>query len=108
MERTLATAIRRRKRGAFLLCCEAPSPVARFLFTGVLVSIFVQLAWFFRLEWRRYATAMTALACVAGLVMIPPKLTGYLVDAIAQDSLTREQLWLYCGGIVTVAVVVYG
>src|SRR5690606_16036505 len=84
------------------------SPVARFLFTGVLVSIFVQLAWFFRLEWRRYATAMTALACVAGLVMIPPKLTGYLVDAIAQDSLTREQLWLYCGGIVTVAVVVYG
>ncbi len=72
------------------------------------MSIFVQLAWFFRLEWRRYATAMTALACVAGLVMIPPKLTGYLVDAIAQKTLTPDQLWLYCGGIVVVAVVVYG
>src|SRR5690606_6353212 len=71
------------------------------------VSIFLQLAWFFRLEWRRYAIALSTLAMVAGLVMIPPKLTGLLVDAIAEQSLTRHQLFLYCGSIALVALVVY-
>lgn len=71
------------------------------------MSIFLQLAWFFRLEWRRYAIALSTLALVAGLVMIPPKLTGLLVDAIAEQSLTRQQLLLYCGSIALVALVVY-
>ncbi len=72
------------------------------------MSIFIQLAWFFRLEWRRYVAAMIALAVVAGLVMIPPKLTGMLVDAIAQQTLTSRQLWLYCASIVAVALGIYG
>lgn len=72
------------------------------------MSIFLQLAWFFRLEWRRYAIALSALACVAGLVMIPPWLTGRLVDAVASRSLDLSSLLLHCGGIVLVALVVYG
>src|SRR5690554_1672466 len=39
--------------------------------------------------------------------MIPPKLTGLLVDAIAEQRLTGRQLFLYCGSIVLVALVVY-
>lgn len=72
------------------------------------MSVFFKLAWFFRLQWRAYATAFVALAVIAVLVMIPPWLTGRLVDAMAHGTLTRELLLSYTAGIVVVALAVYG
>lgn len=50
---------------------------------------------------------MASLFIVAALLLVPPRLTGLLVDAVAQDTLTPEQLrngvWL----LVLVALVVY-
>lgn len=72
------------------------------------LSIFLKLAWFFRQHWRPYAAAFVALAVIAVLVMIPPWLTGKLVDAVTQRTLTREMLFSHTGGIVLVALLVYG
>ena len=72
------------------------------------MSVFFKLTWFFRLQWRAYSAAFVALAVIAVLVMIPPWLTGRLVDGMAHGTLTREMLLSYTGAIVVVALAVYG
>lgn len=69
--------------------------------------IYLKLAWYFRLQWRRYAIAIAALIAIAGLVMVPPWLTGRLVDAVAERSLTSAQLFGYVGAIAAAAVFLY-
>lgn len=69
--------------------------------------IYLKLAWYLRLQWRRYAIAIAALIAIAGLVMVPPWLTGRLVDAVAERSLTSAQLFGYVGAIAAAAVLLY-
>lgn len=69
--------------------------------------IYLKLAWYLRLQWRRYAIAIAALIVIAGLVMVPPWLTGRLVDAVAERSLTSAQLFGYVGAIAAAAVFLY-
>lgn len=69
--------------------------------------IYLKLAWYLRLQWRRYAIAIAALIVIAGLVMVPPWLTGRLVDAVAERSLTSAQLFGYVGAIAAAAVLLY-
>lgn len=51
--------------------------------------------------------ALTSLFIVAGLLLVPPRLTGLLVDAVAQGTLTHAQLRFGFILIVLVAVGVY-
>jgi len=69
--------------------------------------IYLKLAWYLRLQWRRYAIAIAALIAIAGLVMVPPWLTGRLVDAVAERSLTPGLLLGYVGAIAAAAVFLY-
>ena len=71
------------------------------------MSIFWQLSWFFRLEWRRYGKAVAALLVVAILSMVPPRAAGWLVDQVAANQLTARTLAWVCGGLALLAVVVY-
>jgi len=71
------------------------------------VSVFWQLRWFFREEWRRYGLAVLALVIVGMAVLVPPWVTGRIVDAIADGSLTRHQLLLNVGFVLAVALVSY-
>lgn len=71
------------------------------------MSVFWQLRWFFRLEWRRYAIAVLALIGVAGAVMVPPWITGLLVDSIAEQTLTRQDLLRWVGIILIVSFISY-
>lgn len=71
------------------------------------MSVFWQLRWFFREEWRRYGLAVLALVVVGLAVLVPPWITGRVVDAIADGSLTRSQLLLNVGIVLGVAVVSY-
>jgi len=71
------------------------------------VSVFLKLIWFFRQEWPRYSLAIGALVCVGFLVMVPPWLTGSLVDAMAEGSLNRSQLYTVLGWIALVAILSY-
>lgn len=69
--------------------------------------IYLKLAWYFRLQWRRYAIAIAALIVIAGLVIVPPWLTGRLVDAVAERSLTPGLLLGYVGSIAATALILY-
>ena len=71
------------------------------------MSILLQLRWFFALKWPRYLVAIAALASISGLIMIPPWITGDIVDAIAEQRLTLDALLRQCGIIVVVAVLAY-
>lgn len=71
------------------------------------MAIFWQLRWFFRLEWRRYLKAVLALLIVALLSMVPPRLTGWLVDRIAAGTLDMRSLAEAVGALVAIALVVY-
>ncbi len=71
------------------------------------MSIYLKLAWYFRLQWRRYAAAVIALVIIAGLVILPPWLIGRAVDAVANHTLTLPQLLRYVGAIGAVALFLY-
>ena len=71
------------------------------------MSIYLKLAWYFRLRWKRYAASMFALFTVATLLLIPPWIIGRIVDAVAQHTLTFTQLAEYVAVVVAVALVVY-
>ncbi len=75
--------------------------------TGDAVRIYLKLSWYFKLHWQRYAAAMAALFVVAALLLLPPWLTGRVVDAVAQHTLTSAQLSGYALALVVVALVVY-
>lgn len=72
------------------------------------MTVLFKLGWFFRRYWRHYVSAFTALLAIAGLIMVPPWITGRLVDAIAQQQLTLGRLLEYLGVLLSVGVVVYG
>lgn len=72
-----------------------------------MLSIYLKLAWYFRLRWKRYAASMFALFIVAALLLIPPWIIGRIVDAVAQHTLTFTQLAEYVAVVVAVALVVY-
>ncbi len=72
------------------------------------MTILRKLGWFFRLYWKRYAIAFVALLTISCLIMVPPWITGQLVDAVANETLTLEQLMQAVGLLVGIGFVVYG
>lgn len=50
-------------------------------------SVLKKLSWFFKLNWKRYTLAITLLVLTGFIDVIPPYLTGYLVDGISQGTL---------------------
>ncbi|MBM7701969.1 ABC transporter transmembrane domain-containing protein [Metabacillus iocasae] len=56
------------------------------------MSVFNDLWWFFKQEKRSYIIGVLLLALVALLGLIPPKVIGYVVDNIQNDTMTSEFL----------------
>lgn len=71
------------------------------------MKVLFKLAWFFRRYRRHYAIAFAALLSISGLIMVPPWVTGRLVDAIAQERLTLSMLLTQLGLLLGVGLVVY-
>lgn len=69
--------------------------------------LFAQLRWYFRAEWKRYSVAMVLLTMVAALNLLPPWITGRIVDSVAANTLTMEQLLRQLALILLVAALVY-
>jgi ABC-type multidrug transport system fused ATPase/permease subunit len=88
---------------AFAYSASLVSPVS----FEVVVSVFWKLRWFFKVEWRRYCIAVTALVVVGVAVLIPPWITGRVVDGIATGTLTLNQLWLNVAIVMGVALLSY-
>ncbi|MFC5470758.1 ABC transporter ATP-binding protein [Cohnella suwonensis] len=55
-------------------------------------TVLKKLSWFFRMHWKRYAVAVVLLTLVGIVDIIPPKLIGFAVDGIQQNTLTSSRL----------------
>jgi ATP-binding cassette, subfamily B, multidrug efflux pump len=56
------------------------------------MSFVTRLQWFFKMQWRQYAIAVTLMAIVSLLTAIPPKMIGNTIDHIRIGSLTSPEL----------------
>lgn len=72
------------------------------------MAIFLKLAWYFRIEWRRYLAAILMLAVIAALTMVPAWLVGRFVDSIVDHTLTEQRLFELVLTLVGTTVVIYG
>lgn len=72
------------------------------------MSIFRKLAWYFRLEWRRYLIGIIGLLLTAIVAIIPPRIIGNMVDGIHGQTMTGRLLALDLTWVTVAAVVQYG
>ncbi|WP_090233440.1 ABC transporter transmembrane domain-containing protein [Fictibacillus solisalsi] len=71
------------------------------------MNVFWDLMWYFKQEKRRYLTGIALLALVSLCLLIPPKIIGYTVDLIKNDSLSGKRLGSYMLILAVVAITVY-
>lgn len=66
-----------------------------------------ELSWFFKSEWKRYSLAMVLLCGVALLNLMPPWITGKLVDKAISGTLEKADLLHDVGLIVLLGFAIY-
>ncbi len=71
------------------------------------MRLFAQLSWYFTREWRRYLGAVALLIIIAILQLVPPKVVGVIVDGVTEHRLSGQQVLMWLGVMVVIAVVVY-
>ncbi|OAN18556.1 multidrug ABC transporter ATP-binding protein [Photobacterium jeanii] len=71
------------------------------------MQIFWQLRWYFFQEWRRYGGAISILAVVALLELVPPKAIGWVVDHVVSGELNTSMLMWCLLGLIALWAVVY-
>ena len=69
--------------------------------------LFRKLAWFMKLEKKRYSIGIIALILVSIFNLIPPKVIGNVIDRIEAGNLTNGQLFLNVGYLVLAALAMY-
>lgn len=53
-----------------------------------------KLAWFFKMEKKRYLIGILSLSLVSVLNLIPPRVIGQVIDKIATGTLSHQELWI--------------
>jgi ATP-binding cassette subfamily B multidrug efflux pump len=71
------------------------------------MNVFFALGWYFKLQWRKYATAITLFVLVDLLEMSLPLITGLIIDSVVSRTLTTQSLVGYGVLIVGIAIAVY-
>ena len=71
------------------------------------MSLIRKLGWFFKLEARRYMIGILALSLVSVFNLIPPRIIGQVIDAIAGGNLTPSELALNLTWLVGASLIMY-
>lgn len=72
------------------------------------MNLIRKLAWFFKLEKRRYIIGILALSLVSVFNLIPPRVIGQVIDRIASKHLTSQELLLNLLLLIASAFIMYG
>ncbi|MGY3766570.1 ABC transporter ATP-binding protein [Vagococcus vulneris] len=72
------------------------------------MDVFKKLSWFFKTEKKTYAIGVGSLILVAFIQLLPPRVTGIIVDKISNGTLTAVNLTMWISILVVAAIVVYG
>ncbi|WP_088006408.1 ABC transporter ATP-binding protein [Indiicoccus explosivorum] len=71
------------------------------------MRVFFDLSWFFKERKKQYAVGVIMLLLVALLQLLPPKIIGFVVDAIGAGTLTAGFLLKWLGILAAAAVGMY-
>lgn len=71
------------------------------------MKVFLDLGWFFKQRKKQYLIGILMLLFVAFLQLLPPKIIGYIVDEISQNSLTTEFLVKWLGVLALASIGMY-
>ncbi|WP_147802272.1 ABC transporter transmembrane domain-containing protein [Alkalicoccus halolimnae] len=71
------------------------------------MKVFMDLAWYFKQEKVRYGTGVIILMLVSALTLIPPYVIGIIVDSIANETLTPDDLTLWMGILLIIGISSY-
>ncbi|SOC06189.1 ATP-binding cassette subfamily B protein [Ureibacillus xyleni] len=71
------------------------------------MSVFLKLDWFFKERKKEYILGLLMLTIVGILILIPPKIIGYVIDEIGSRTLTTVSLLKWIAIIIVVALVMY-
>lgn len=74
----------------------------------MILDIFKQLGWFFKKEKVAYITGVLALIIVAFLSALVPLIISWMIDSMTQGSLQMNDLWLWIGMLMGIAILQYG
>ncbi|MGX7349165.1 ABC transporter ATP-binding protein [Dolosicoccus paucivorans] len=72
------------------------------------MDIFKQLGWFFKKEKVAYITGVLGLIVVAILSALVPLIISRMIDSMNQGTLQMNDLWLWIGMLIGIAVLQYG
>ncbi|MFV0381949.1 MAG: ABC transporter ATP-binding protein [Breznakia sp.] len=71
------------------------------------MSIFKKLSWFFKKEWKDYVLGIGSLLMIAILSIIPPRIFGYIIDALIAQTLSAKALLQLLAIVFVLAIVMY-
>ncbi|MEK3995074.1 ABC transporter transmembrane domain-containing protein [Psychrobacillus sp. FSL K6-2365] len=71
------------------------------------MKVFLDLGWFFKQRKKQYLIGILMLLFVAFLQLLPPKIIGYVVDEISQNTLTTEFLVKWLGILALASIGMY-
>ncbi|MDQ0430115.1 ATP-binding cassette subfamily B protein [Planomicrobium stackebrandtii] len=71
------------------------------------MRVFWELGWFFKERKEQYILGIFLLLIVAFLGVLPPRIIGFVVDRISQDTLTPEYLLQWLGILAAAALAMY-
>ncbi|MGN7477276.1 ABC transporter ATP-binding protein [Solibacillus silvestris] len=71
------------------------------------MKVFLKLSWFFKERKFQYSVGLLMLILVAILQLVPPKIIGYTIDEIGDQTLTKAGLFKWLAIIVAVALSMY-
>ncbi len=72
------------------------------------MDTFRQLAWFFRMYWKRYTIGIALLLLIDVLLLVPPRLIGQTVDQMRTKALTPSGLGLTIVLLAGLGLLLYG
>lgn len=71
------------------------------------MNVFFALGWYFKLQWRKYTTAIFLFLLVDILEMSLPYITGRIIDSVVARTMTERSLVSYGLVIIGIAIAVY-
>ncbi|WP_217519736.1 ABC transporter transmembrane domain-containing protein [Vibrio metschnikovii] len=72
------------------------------------MKIFWHLRWFFRLRWQHYCGSILLFVLISTMQLITPKAVGHIVDGIVDNTMTRNEVLQWLGGLLVVILIIYG
>lgn len=71
------------------------------------MDMFKKLSWFFKAEKKHYFIGILMLFLISILTALVPLIIGWIIDGIAQGTITMDLIWIWVISLIAIAIVQY-